>query len=85
MIAWVAVATNESQDRVRKILQAAATAASLAVSTKTPIWLPRLGKIDTVITSPRYGRDLKTNTIIAIPSRVRITFKPSRMLRDATL
>lgn len=45
-------------------------------------FLPRLGKLATVRTKARDGRNPKTGEKVHIPARLRVVFKPSKTFKE---
>lgn len=83
LILTVAQVSGESKKTVEHILKTTADVMTSALSEGREVVLPGIGKMHTVHSDARQGRNPATGEAITIPARVTAKIKVSSVLKDA--
>lgn len=79
----IAQRTGSAKNKVAAMLDAMAETAKAAVASGKDMTIPGVGKISTRTTAARMGRNPATGESVSIPSKVAVTFKVAKSLKDA--
>lgn len=71
------------QTQVEAVLKSLGVVAQQALTIGDDVTLPGLGRIRTVLSKARTGRNPRTGEALQIPEKTRVTFVVSKALKDA--